>query len=200
MVVADLDEDGDLDIAALTFDSPPCLLLFNDGTGRFVDRSSTRIQAFFVTRFNGWLLDAADVDDDGDRDLVVGGINFHIVMANHVRHCASADLPRLGGVASLLLFSGPGFGSQGIGAIGVGFALAAPPLPVPGLAGRLELDPATMQIVAAVATSNVGVSSAFVPVPQDPVLFGLEVWFQGAVLPSAGLPGLTGSVHEVVLR
>jgi hypothetical protein len=40
----------------------------------------------------------------------------------------------------------------------------------------------------------------FVSVPLDPVLFGLDVWFQGAIVPSAGRPGFTNAVHEVVLR
>jgi hypothetical protein len=75
-----------------------------------------------------------------------------------------------------------------------------PTLQLPGLAGRLQLDPATMQVMAAVATSSIGVSSSFVAVPQDAALFGLELWFQGAILPSVGPAGFTNAVYEVVLR
>ena len=34
----------------------------------------------------------------------------------------------------------------------------------------------------------------------DPVLFGLDVWFQGALLPTTGIPALTNAVAEVVIR
>jgi hypothetical protein len=57
-----------------------------------------------------------------------------------------------------------------------------------------------MQLVAAVLTSTIGVSSAFVAVPPDPFLIGLELWFQGAIVPGAGAPGFTNAVYEVVLR
>ena len=49
-------------------------------------------------------------------------------------------------------------------------------------------------------TSPIGVSSAFVAVPQDAALFGLELWFQGAIWPAVGRAGFTNAVHEVVLR
>ena len=66
--------------------------------------------------------------------------------------------------------------------------------------GNLELDPNTMQIVASTVTSPIGLSSAFVGVPADPYLFGLELRFQGTVLQSIGAPGFTNAVYEMVLR
>jgi hypothetical protein len=107
--------------------------------------------------------------------------------------------PRLGNSSELRLMTGPGFGPPGLAVLGVGFALASPPLPVPGLGAGLELDPATLQVVAWVATSAIGISSVFVAVPADPVLMGLEVWFQGAILPSVGRPGFTNAVYETVV-
>ena len=78
---------------------------------------------------------------------------------------------------------------------------AAAPVRLPGIAGQLELDAATLQVAAAVATSPVGLSRVFVSVPQDNALFGLEVRFQGAIWPAAiEPPGFTNAVHEVVLR
>jgi hypothetical protein len=198
LAAADLDSDGDLDLAAVSASRTSCLLLLNDGSGRFADGSARCQQNFLGV--GAFLLRAADIDDDGDADLIVGDMNAFLVLVNHVRHCTSNALPRLGGLVDLHLFSGPGFGQPGLGLLGVGFAQLASPLQLPGVAGRLELDPTTLQVAAAVATSSIGVSSVFVGVPQDPVLFGLQVWFQGATLPPSGLPGFTNATYEVVLR
>jgi hypothetical protein len=205
LVLADLDDDGDLDLGALRNAPPLCLVLLNDGSGRFSDVSTTRA---FLSHPDSFLrilrLRAADVDDDGDVDLIAGihsrFSTQQTVLTNHLRQCRSNVVPRLGGIADLHLISGPNFGQPGLGVLGVGFAVASTPTLLPGLAGRLELDPATLQVVATVTTSSIGVSSAFVSVPMDGALFGVEVWFQGAILPSLGRPGLTNSVYEVVLR
>jgi hypothetical protein len=202
VVVADLDQDGDDDAAMMRFTAgidSDWLLLFNDGTGRFVDRSAQR--GLPPGLGSSGSLRAADLDDDGDLDFVAG-TRFHQVFSyNFLRQCRSASLPRLGGIATLDLFSGPVFGQPGLGLLAFAPALAAAPVRVPGLAGQLELDGASLQIAAAVATSSIGVSTVFVGVPQDGALFGLEVWFQGAVLPGAiEPPGFTNAVREVVLR
>jgi hypothetical protein len=204
IVVADVDGDGDLDLCAVHQGAPGCLLLLNDGSGRFSDRSAQRvqpIQAQSTGTFSIARVRAADIDDDGDVDLTFGGnFGFHRQYANHLRHLRSTALPRLGGVAALDFYSGPGFGAPGLGLLGVDVARLPAPLHVPGIAGNLELDPNRLQLVAAVLTSPVGVSSAFIAVPPDPFLFGLELWFQGAILPGAGVTGFTNAAYELVLR
>jgi hypothetical protein len=148
--------------------------------------------------------EAVDVDDDGDLDFVFGtpvaiaNLDRQHVYANHLRQLRSTALPRIGGTATFDLFSGPGFGSSGLAVLGVAFARAAVPLTLPGIAGRLQLDPATLQIAATVPTSSVGVSTVFLPVPPVAALVGTEAWLQAAVLPSVGRPGLTNAVYEVV--
>jgi hypothetical protein len=200
IVAADLDADGDLDLAVRASTSPPLMLLVNDGLGHFSDRSAARVQPLSFPSAVSWQLRAADYDDDDDPDLLGAAPGTLVQFVNHVRQCRTNIGPRLGAAADFHLLSGPGFGQPGAGLLGVGFATASPPLLLPGVTGQLELDPALLQIVAAVTTSQLGVSSAFVAVPPNPVLFGLEVWFQGALLPTSGVPGFTNAVAEVVIR
>jgi hypothetical protein len=200
IVAADLDADGDLDLVVRASTSPPLLLLVNDGLGHFSDRSAARVQPLSFQAGASWQLRAADYDDDDDPDLLGAAPGTLVQFVNHVRQCRTNIAPRLGATADFHLLSGPGFGQPGAGLLGVGFATASPPLLLPSVTGQLELDPTLLQIVAAVTTSPVGVSSAFVAVPADPVLFGLDVWFQGALLPTSGVPGLTNAVAEIVLR
>ena len=70
-LLADFDNDGDLD-AYLTsvYEGRRAYLYANDGQGRFSDRT----YAAGVLALNGWGSAAADVDADGDLDLVSGGL------------------------------------------------------------------------------------------------------------------------------
>ena len=43
-------------------------------------------------------------------------------------------------------------------------------------------------------------STVIVGVPPDGALYGLELWLQGAILPSVGPPGFTNAASEVILR
>jgi len=80
-IPADYDEDGDLDLAAISFfpDFPSkpqqaFLLLDNEGNGQF--RAST----FPEVEAGRWIvLDAGDLDLDGDLDLVLGSLTFEVV-------------------------------------------------------------------------------------------------------------------------
>jgi hypothetical protein len=67
LVVADVDNDGDLDVAfANAFGSQPSLLI-NNGAGVFANETATRFPALTLNSFGGGF---GDVDDDGDIDLV----------------------------------------------------------------------------------------------------------------------------------
>lgn len=68
IAVADVDGDGDLDVAAPDAWGGPAALFINDGTGRFTDEASAR---WNVTTRAGSVR-FADLDDDGDADLIVG--------------------------------------------------------------------------------------------------------------------------------
>ena len=71
--VADVDDDGDLDVY-LTRVGPPNRLLLNDGAGVFTDRHRALAVSAATTPTEGSSAAAfADVDGDGDVDLVVTG-------------------------------------------------------------------------------------------------------------------------------
>ena len=77
---------------------------------------------------------------------------------------------------------------------------AAVPQAVAGLLGRSELDlQQPVALVAFLQLSSVGNSRAFLSMPANPILVGIEFWMQGLVLPAGALPGLTNAVREVVL-
>ncbi len=69
----DYDNDGWLDLVVGgptdRRGAPPVALLRNDGTGRFVDRSSALPQA--VRAAGAYALAVADMDEDGDEDLIM---------------------------------------------------------------------------------------------------------------------------------
>ena len=68
LVVADVDNDGDQDVAfANGFLNQPSLLI-NNGSGVFTNETATRFPALSLNSFGGGF---GDVDDDGDIDLVL---------------------------------------------------------------------------------------------------------------------------------
>ena len=74
MVIAeDCDDDGDLDLiyspaGAFPATTQRARILINDGTGVFSDQSAARMPA---TTMSSWSVVAADIDNDGDRDLAL---------------------------------------------------------------------------------------------------------------------------------
>ncbi|HZM00602.1 MAG TPA: VCBS repeat-containing protein [Planctomycetota bacterium] len=81
MVIAeDCENDGDLDLiyspaGAFPATTERARILINDGTGVFSDESATRMP---LTTMSSWSVVAADIDNDGDRDLALnsGCLNF----------------------------------------------------------------------------------------------------------------------------
>jgi hypothetical protein len=66
-VLFDADNDSDLDVFLTSvYEGRRAYLYANDGTGKFTDVT----YAAGILQFNGWGAAAADVDDDGDEDLV----------------------------------------------------------------------------------------------------------------------------------
>ncbi len=70
LAVADMDNDGDLDIYSTNI--LPHVLYVNDGRGRFVDEAFERgVSRSSVAIGRGWGTEFADLDLDGDLDLVL---------------------------------------------------------------------------------------------------------------------------------
>lgn len=79
-IPADFDQDGDLDMAAISFfpdfarQESGFLYLENQGDGQFSPKT------FAQSSMGRWIsMDAADVDQDGDLDIVLGSLAFEVV-------------------------------------------------------------------------------------------------------------------------
>lgn len=67
--IADLDDDGDLDVVAMHTDT--LRILINDGFGTFTDETSTHITGLTPDEAFQWDdVDIGDVDNDGDLDII----------------------------------------------------------------------------------------------------------------------------------
>jgi len=74
--VADIDQDGDLDIFVTNFSHDYCTLNINDGSG-FLEDVSVRVGLVEPTvRFLGWGTALFDAENDGDIDILIG--NGHV--------------------------------------------------------------------------------------------------------------------------
>jgi hypothetical protein len=96
-IVGDFDGDGDLDWFVLDRVLPRNAFLYlNNGAGQFVDSSATNLAALtnsIPTPTDVGGSQAADLDRDGDLDLVI--INWHVLMAVLVNQGAGVFLPLL---------------------------------------------------------------------------------------------------------
>ncbi|MGE3175593.1 MAG: FG-GAP repeat domain-containing protein [Planctomycetota bacterium] len=202
VIVADLDEDGDVDIAgSMTVNGRSGLFYVNNGAGSFLNQSASRILLDGIG--GSQHLELADVDDDGDLDLMGGGqvlflITGQTVLVNHVRQCASSAAPRVGGALQIDTFSGPGFALPGLEILLLSVQ-DLPGLELPGVDGVLSIDPTSLMVLSTVAPGVVGVSQTITPIPNAPVFRGLDVYLQALRLTTAGRVGLSNSVHERIL-
>ncbi|HMQ48506.1 MAG TPA: VCBS repeat-containing protein [Saprospiraceae bacterium] len=79
-IPTDFDQDGDIDIAAISFfpdfahQGPGFIYLENQGDGEFSPKT------FPQAAMGRWItMDASDVDQDGDTDIVLGSLAFEVV-------------------------------------------------------------------------------------------------------------------------
>ncbi len=83
--------------------------------------------------------------------------------------------------------------SNGTGFVFLGLRVLANPVPFIGL-GELELDPAGLVLLSGLPVPiNQGHGVLSFPVPRLRVLQGIEIGFQGVIVPTVGLPYLTQS-------
>lgn len=85
-IAQDFDQDGDLDIAAISFfpdyqNTPEQSFIYleNQGSNNFIPYTFPE-----VTRGRWIVMDTGDLDQDGDLDLILGSLAFEIVPPNHL--------------------------------------------------------------------------------------------------------------------
>ncbi|MBI5849650.1 MAG: VCBS repeat-containing protein, partial [Planctomycetes bacterium] len=71
VVVVDIDADGDLDLVIEPNGWRGIRIMLNDGDGRFVEETATRIPVPPVP-VNAWRICVGDIDGDGDLDIAAG--------------------------------------------------------------------------------------------------------------------------------
>ncbi|MBI5850609.1 MAG: VCBS repeat-containing protein [Planctomycetes bacterium] len=194
LALADLDEDGDLDLCDVSANSVryPLLLGLNDGSGTFTSSTAQRVTA--PTRLYGPLR-VLDLDGDGDLELVTFGPQ---VTTNRHRQIEAPFAARLGGGFTLRAFVEPGYGPSSA-AVWIWYATtrAAPPIELPPF-GVLRLDLASIVYERLLVTSN-GVVEHTLSVPSDAALAGVTIEIQAAhAHPSS--PRIGNAIHERVGR
>ena len=78
-----LDIDGDTDMDLFVINEGPNRLFVNDGNGNFSDETATRLPGLDAESREA---DSADIDNDGDLDIVVGNVSFQLnqPLTNHL--------------------------------------------------------------------------------------------------------------------
>jgi hypothetical protein len=181
LAAGDFDRDGDLDLVGQT-------LWTNLGGGQFVDATSG-------VQFSSALA-VADLDMDRDLDIVraanetTGNARRPCVFANRLVDVDADRLFVLGHPYTVAVGSHPAAGPGGAPAL-VALALSrGPALNLPGI-GTLLIDPSSVVAVPLGFTDPTGRCAFPILLPRSPVLAGMEVYWQGAVVGSLGLQ-LTG--------
>lgn len=78
-----LDIDGDTDLDLFVVNEGPNRLFVNDGSGNFSDETVARLPGLDAESREA---DSADVDNDGDLDIVIGNVSFQLnqPLTNHL--------------------------------------------------------------------------------------------------------------------
>ncbi|MCI0585382.1 MAG: VCBS repeat-containing protein [Planctomycetes bacterium] len=175
VALGDFEGDGDLDAFAGKVAQGPVRnrLYLNGGGGLFTDSTVTDLPAL-----TDWTSAVAlgDLDDDGDLDAFAGVRGLDRLYTNLTRQLAWRGIPRAGKPLTLDL-RGPASGTWLLAASPGSASIPLPPF------GTLRLFPPTLFIVAGGALDPQGRASLPLPVPANPTLVGLSLYWQAVVGP-----------------
>ena len=200
VALADIDEDGDADILVgnavnPSYPGPPgWRLLANDGTGTFSDVTAQRLP---VQSTLLWSIEVADVDGDGDADViggVWGGLQVH---RNLLRQLDAPAAPVVGQSYQLDVYARYGVPRLFDVALPyVSFASASIVLPNLGTVGidLAQAAPLPLMLIPQPA----GVASTAVAIPNNPVLVGVELYAQALHVPYPLPPRLMNVTFGIV--
>lgn len=141
---------------------------------------------------------AADVDRDGDVDLVVDDGERIVVQQNRRRHLATPRVPVLGQPYVVAMAARTGGAGGAFVQPFLSFVRLPVPVALPGL-GLLQVDALTALPGPVLATAADGSASLPLVLPALPTLAGLPFGWQGLVL-DGGTLRLTGCVQDVLVR
>ncbi|HEX5051269.1 MAG TPA: VCBS repeat-containing protein [Planctomycetota bacterium] len=187
MFVADVDEDGDLDLFRAAI-SGSITLALNDGFGSLVV-SATRLPA--VTSVTPRLV-AGDFDGDGDVDLLAcEPLSPSMLLVNRQRDLRPGQ-PMLGQPWHIELWSEPGYATlHHVARLGIALAVLPQPLVVPSF-GELWLDLGAGYVhLDGIVLAGVGSHTFTLAVPASPPLLGLPLHVQGLAEQARGPARLT---------
>jgi hypothetical protein len=177
--LADVDQDGFPDLCRGTANYGTPTLALNNGAGQFTDATS-RLPPLSAL---AGLVRAADLDADGDPDLMLTGLGVPPqVLWNGHRHLTLSSAPVVGGSLAYSVSAAPGYGATLRVAL---LSICLFRLPTRVLAapwGWLVIDASGPMLQAAILFQpGDPPQSAVYPVPANPWLIGLPLYAQAFV-------------------
>lgn len=184
--LGDIDLDGDLDIILINGANVAgqTRILRNNGQGVFaVDPTAVPVATMASS-----CGDVADLDLDGDLDIVFGNWNAqNVVWLNQHRHCYAAAAPTLGNPYTVTFSSQPGYGPSTAVLVAVSIFPPGPAQLLPNYGYTVLQVNTVVSLGIGLTSASNGQSSFVMPIPNDPGMSGLALLWQGVVVEQQGL-------------